>query len=73
VAPECRAFAGRWVGEIYAAIIVVVPLLVPVGVAFGSIPCIFESFFWRIWSWAFWLRQWIEFVTFSYRFYKTDV
>ena len=45
-----------WVGgliEIYAAIVVVVPPLVPVGIAFGIDPCISELFFSQTWNWDF--------------------
>ena len=45
-----------WVGgliEIYAAIVVVVPLLVTVGIAFGIDPCIAELFFSQTWNWDF--------------------
>ena len=39
--------------EIYAAIVVVVPLLVPVGIAFGIDPCISELLFLQTWNWDF--------------------
>jgi len=56
-------FAGRWVGGNLRRILVVVPCCSS-GVAFASIPCILESFFWRIWSGLFGPPTVIEFVTF---------
>ena len=43
--------------EIYAAIVVVVPLLVPVGIAFGIDPCISELLFLQTWNGDFLRRQ----------------
>ena len=54
--------------DIYSAIIVVVPLIIPVSVVFGSIPFTLASCFWQTWNWDIRHRVGLNLFLASYRF-----